>query len=206
MSAPAYWQQACAQLSATDGCMAGLIARFDGSVLTGRGAPFETLLRAIVGQQISVAAADTIWRRLLLLIDPSSPRSVLAADADRLRQAGLSMRKVDYVCDLARFFASGRLDPLQLAQMDDESVIRQLTEVRGIGRWSAEMFLIFNLQRPDVWPVDDVGLQKALARYYFAGERQAPAVLRELGERWRPWRSVACWFLWRSLDAVEVQY
>jgi len=206
MIAPAYWQQACEALSADDACMAGLISRFDGSVLKTRGAPFETLLRAIVGQQISLAAADTVWRRLMLVIDPARPGSVLSAGTDALRQAGLSARKVEYVCDLARFFASGRIDPAALMRLDDEAVIESLTAVRGIGRWSAEMFLIFNLQRPDVWPVDDVGLQKALARLYCQGERQPPATLRTLGERWKPWRSVACWYLWRSLDAVEVQY
>lgn len=206
MSASLYWQQACAELAASDDCMAGLIARFDGSSLKTRGAPFETLMRAIVGQQISVAAADTVWRRVGLVVDPADPLSVLAANVDALRQAGLSARKVEYVRDLADFFASGRIKPELFPQQDDESIIQSLVAVRGIGRWSAEMFLMFNLERPDVWPVDDIGLQKAVARLYHQGERLPLADLRSMGERWRPWRTVACWYLWRSLDAVEVMY
>lgn len=206
MSAERYWQQACDALAASDACMAGLITRFDGSALKTRGAPFETLMRAIVGQQISVAAADSVWRRVSQVVDPAQPQSVLAASVEVLRQAGLSARKVEYVRDLADFFASGRIRPELFSRQDDESIIQSLIAVRGIGRWSAEMFLMFNLERPDVWPVDDIGLQKAVARLYFNGERQSLADLRLLGERWRPWRTVACWYLWRSLDAVEVMY
>jgi DNA-3-methyladenine glycosylase II len=204
-TAPEYWAQACEALSADDACMAGLITQFKGSLKT-RGAPFETLMRAIIGQQISVAAADAIWQRLCRLVDPAQPGSVLAAPPDALRQAGLSQRKVEYVCDLAQFFASGRIQPAAFALQDDETIIQTLVAVRGIGRWSAEMFLMFNLERPDVWPVDDVGLQKAIAKLYAQGERLPLADLRTMGERWRPWRSVACWYLWRSLDAVEVVY
>lgn len=186
--------------------MAGLVAQFDGLALKSRGAPFETLMRAIVGQQISVAAADTVWRRLCLVVDPALPVSILDVDPLLLRQAGLSARKVEYVRDLADYFYSGRIDPAHFDQQDDESIIRELVAVRGIGRWSAEMFLIFNLERPDVWPVDDIGLQKAIAKLYNQGVRLSLADLRAMGERWRPWRTVACWYLWRSLDAVAVEY
>lgn len=206
MSVPAYWSSACAELAAADEVLAALILQFDGSVLKTRGAPFETLLRAIVGQQISLAAADAIWGRLGGAVDRRDPLSLLAADAARLRETGLSRRKVEYVQDLARHFADGRLDPAALADADDETVIRALTAVHGIGRWTAEMFLIFNLLRPDVWPVDDIGLQNAVARHYAGGAALPLAELRRIGERWRPWRTVACWYLWRSLDAAEVLY
>lgn len=206
MSAPVYWQQACAELSSADDILRALILQFDGSTLKTRGEPFETLLRAIVGQQISLAAADAIWGRLCALIDCRAPHSVLGADPEALRLVGLSRRKVDYVRDLALHFVEGRLDPLVLASADDESVIRALTAVHGIGRWTAEMFLMFNLMRPDVWPVDDIGLQKAVALHYADGLVPGPAALRRLGERWRPWRTVASWYLWRSLDAAEVLY
>jgi len=186
--------------------MAGLVTQFDGLALKTRGAPFETLMRAVVGQQISVVAADTVWRRLCLVVDPSRPASVLDVEPLLLRQAGLSARKVEYVRDLADSFFSGRIDPALFAQQDDESIIGELIAVRGIGRWSAEMFLIFNLERPDVWPVDDIGLQKAVAKLYNHGVRLPLAELRAMGERWRPWRTVACWYLWRSLDAVAVVY
>ncbi|BEV70840.1 DNA-3-methyladenine glycosylase [Paludibacterium sp. THUN1379] len=206
MSVPDYWARACAELAAEDQVLAGLMRQFDASILRTRGEPFETLLRAIVGQQISIAAADAIWGRLAQLAPLQQPQAVLALTPEALRLAGLSQRKVEYVQDLARHFADGHLDAARLATLDDEAVIAELTAVRGIGRWSAEMFLIFNLLRPDVWPVDDIGLQKAVARCYGLDAVPKQAALRQLGERWRPWRTVACWYFWRSLDAVEVLY
>ncbi|MDN0073562.1 DNA-3-methyladenine glycosylase 2 family protein [Crenobacter sp. SG2303] len=186
--------------------MAGLIERFGGSVLKTRGEPFETLLRAIVGQQISMRAAETIWGRLTALLNDHSPAAVLAADETALRGVGLSARKVGYARDLAAHFHDGRLTVERLAAAGDEEVLAALTAVRGIGRWTAEMCLIFNLSRADIWPVDDIGVQRALAELYFHGARPSLAECRELGERWRPWRSVASWFLWCYLDPVEVNY
>ncbi|WP_293231613.1 DNA-3-methyladenine glycosylase 2 family protein [Paludibacterium sp.] len=206
MSTPDYWLGACTALAADDAVMAGLIRQFDGSMLRTRGEPFETLLRAIVGQQISLAAADAIWGRLSALAPLKDPVSVLALTPEALRQAGLSQRKVEYTRDLALHFADGHLDAAHLARLDDEDVIAALTAVRGIGRWTAEMFLIFNLLRPDVWPVDDIGLQKAVARCYGHEAVPKPAELKRLGDVWRPWRTVATWYLWRSLDPVEVLY
>jgi DNA-3-methyladenine glycosylase II len=206
VSAPAWWAQACLALARADPVLGGLIVRFDGESLASRGEPFETLLRAIVGQQISVAAADAVWGRLREVTDVAQPRALLAAAPDALRAAGLSVRKVDYAGDLARHFVDGRLDPARFATLDDAGVVAELTAVRGIGRWSAEMFLLFNLMRPDVWPVDDIGLQKAVAARYDAGVRPDRRRLDELGERLRPWRSAASWLLWRSIDPVDVKY
>nr|WP_294867441.1 DNA-3-methyladenine glycosylase [uncultured Pseudogulbenkiania sp.] len=203
---PAEWQAACEGLAEADPVMAGLIARFPGSRLVTRGQPFETLLRAIVGQQISLKAADAIWSRLSAMVRCDSPDSILAASVDGLRQAGLSARKADYVQDLARHFADGRIDPQSFPALDDEDIIRELVAVRGIGRWTAEMFLIFHLARPDVWAIDDIGLQRAVSGLYLDGLRPTPAALRELGERWRPWRSVASWYLWRHVEPLEVVY
>ncbi len=203
---PAYWQQACAELAATCPVMAELVARYPASVLRTRGEPFETLLRAIVGQQISIAAADAIWARLAALLDTTSPAAVAAVAPDALRACGFSQRKVEYAQDLAQHFLDGRIQPAQFDALDDEAIIRELVAVRGIGRWTAEMYLIFNLCRPDVWPVDDIGLQKALVQIHGLDARPALAVFRQMGERYRPWRSVATWYLWRMLDPVEVQY
>lgn len=203
---PAYWQQACAELAATCPAMAELVARYPASVLRTRGESFETLLRAIVGQQISIAAADAIWARLAALLDTTSPAAVAAVAPDALRACGFSQRKVEYAQDLAQHFLDGRIRPAQFDALDDEAVIRELVAVRGIGRWTAEMYLIFNLCRPDVWPVDDIGLQKALVQIHGLDARPALAVFRQMGERYRPWRSVATWYLWRMLDPVEVQY
>lgn len=203
---PAYWQQACAELAATCPAMAELVARYPASVLRTRGEPFETLLRAIVGQQISIVAADAIWARLAALLDTTRPAAVAAVAPDALRACGFSQRKVEYAQDLAQHFLDGRIQPAQFDALDDEAIIRELVAVRGIGRWTAEMYLIFNLCRPDVWPVDDIGLQKALVQIHGLDARPALAVFRQMGERYRPWRSVATWYLWRMLDPVEVQY
>ena len=203
---PAYWNTACAELAAADPVMAALIARYPDCVLGNRGDPFQTLARAIVGQQISVKAADSIWARFATLAGTVAPGRIAALDPDVLATCGLSRRKVEYLVDLAGHFVDDRIEPARWKEMDDETVIAELVDVRGIGRWTAEMFLIFNLHRPDVWPVDDIGLQKAVALHYLGGERPTPKALRQHGERHAPWRTVATWYLWRSLDPAVVQY
>lgn len=202
-----WWPQACAALTEIDERMAWLIAEYPTSRLTSRGEPFETLLRAIVGQQISTKAADAIWARVSAIAEPTQPQQWLKVTDDVLRTAGLSARKVEYVRSLAEHFTSGGLSLTRLQAADDDEVIRLLCEVRGIGRWSAEMFLIFYLMRPDVWPVDNLALQKAVRMHYFSGgEPLSLADYRAIGERWRPWRSAACWYLWRSLDGTDIHY
>ena len=203
---PYYWSQAAAELAAGDAVMAELVARYAGMSLQSRGDAFATLARSIVGQQISVKAADAVWGRFVAAVTSVSPAAVLAAGSDGLAGCGLSRRKTEYLVDLAGHFASGRIAAERWADMDDAAVIAELTDVRGIGRWTAEMFLMFNLLRPDVFPVDDLGLQKAVWQHYFAGEKQPAKALAAFGERWRPWRSVATWYLWRSLDPLPVEY
>lgn len=203
---PDYWQQASCELAQADPVMAGLVERFSGASLVSHGEPFVTLARSIVGQQISVKAADSVWSRLSGAVPEITPAVVLACDAATLRACGLSARKVEYLTDLAMRFASGQIHVGRWASMNDAEIIAELTAVRGIGVWTAEMFLIFHELRPDVFPLDDIGLQKAAASHYFSGERPSRKILAELGERWRPWRSVATWYLWRSLDPVPVEY
>jgi DNA-3-methyladenine glycosylase II len=197
--------------------MAAIMDAHPGVRLVSRGDAFSTLARSIVGQQISVKAAASVWARVLARCtpdgEPISPQAVLRRRAPTLRACGLSERKVEYVRDLAVHFRDGRLTHSRLAAMDDEGVIGCLTEIRGIGRWTAEMFLIFNLMRPDVLPLDDLGLLKAVGRHYFDGEAAA-GLLRGEGrarvlaaaQAWAPYRSVATWYLWRSLDPVPVEY
>jgi DNA-3-methyladenine glycosylase II len=204
--APAYWRTACAELAAADPVMATLIARYPDAILANRGDPFQTLARAIVGQQISIKAADSVWARFAGFAQHVTPEHVATLELTALATCGLSRRKAEYLRDLAGHFADGRVEPAHWKKMDDEAVIAELTDVRGIGRWTAEMFLIFSLRRPDVWPVDDIGLQKAVALHYLNNERPAPKILRRHGERFMPWRTVATWYLWRSLDPVVVQY
>ena len=203
---PDYWRQASSDLAQGDPVMAGFVQRFTSDSLVSRGDPFSTLVRSIVGQQISVKAADSIWLRVSTALPVLTPAAVLAISTETLRACGLSARKVEYMGDLARHFADGQIHLDRWALMSDAEIIAELTAVRGIGVWTAEMFLIFNQLRPDVFPLDDTGLQKAVASHYFNGERPSRAILSRYGERWRPWRSVATWYLWRSLDPLPVEY
>lgn len=205
MKKPDYWHQACRALSRADPVMAQLIRAYPDVALKSRGNAFETLLRAIVGQQISVKAADAVWARVCAAT-PLQPEAIAALDIEDLRTCGLSRMKAGYAIDLASHFAEGRIKPRRWARMDDEAIIAELVDVRGIGRWTAEMFLIFHLLRPNVWPVDDLGLLKAISLHYRDGEKISPKGAREIGEAWQPWRTVATWYLWRSLDPIAVEY
>ena len=209
---PAYWNEATDCLRRRDPVMARLIGEFPGIHVVRRGDPFTTLARAIVGQQISVKAAQTIWDRLVVAargtgtpvhLDPVRVGRMRTAT---LRRVGLSINKALYIRDLARHFVSGALDPRQWALLGDEDLIERLTDVKGIGRWTAEMFLMFHELRPDVLPVADIGLQNAVAMHYNDGARIPVAQLREFAAMWTPWRSVATWYLWRSLDPIPVEY
>ena len=207
---PDYWDDACRHLARRDRVMKKLIPRFPEGRLQSRGDAFTTLARSIVGQQISVKAAQSVWDRFAALMpQPSTrldPRALLGLDVAVLRAAGLSARKVEYLCDLARHFDSGAVHVAQWGAMDDEAIIEELVAIRGIGRWTAEMFLIFHLLRPNVLPLDDLGLLKGISQLYFSGEPVSRAEARELGEGWAPYRSVATWYIWRSLDPLPVDY
>ena len=203
---PEYWERAKRALRRADPVMQDIMRAHRSTSLVRRGEPFLTLARAIVGQQISVKAAQSVWNRLVLVVPEMVPEHVLAQERPRLRACGLSDRKVEYIADLAQHFADGTIHVARWPQMSDEEVIAELVQVRGIGRWTAEMFLIFNLLRPDVLPLDDLGLQKAIRLRYFRGRKVSAARMRTLGEQWQPWRSVATWYLWRSLDPVPVEY
>ena len=205
--APGYWEQACRELMKQDRIMKKLIPKYGSGFLVTRGDAFNTLARAIVGQQISVAAAQSVWNRVLVASKKKvNPKNILALSVEELRAAGLSGRKVEYIRDLADHFDSGRLHASQWKDMDDESVIKELSDIRGIGRWTAEMFLIFNLVRPNILPLDDVGLIKAISLNYFSGEPVSRHEAREVAANWAPWRTVATWYMWRSIDPIPVEY
>lgn len=203
---PPYWSEASHALAAIDPLMAEMVGRYAETSLASRGDAFVTLARSIVGQQISVKAADAVWGRVAAHLGEVTPESVLAASEADLRLCGLSARKVEYFGDLAARFADGRIRPRRWAAMSDEALIEELSATRGIGVWTVEMLLIFNLMRPDVFPLDDKGLQRAVSLHYFSGAALSRRDLLAFGERWRPWRSVATWYLWRSLDPVPVEY
>lgn len=206
--APRFWLTAKRALARRDPVLGRIVRAHPRVHLVPRGAPFYTLARSIVGQQISVKAAQSIWNRVAALAPDMLPEQILQLGARkrRLKSAGLSERKVEYIVDLARHFAEGTIHPRRWPEMGDEEVIEELVRVRGIGRWTAEMFLMFNLLRADVFPVADLGLQKAVALHYYGDQRLTLDALRAHGEAWRPWRSVATWYLWRSLEPVPVEY
>jgi DNA-3-methyladenine glycosylase II len=207
---PQYWDEACKHLAKRDRVMRKLIPKFGDGRLQSRGDAFTTLARSIVGQQISVKAAQTVWDRFTGLMEGASagllPASVLQLGVQRIRAAGLSARKVEYLCDLAQHFESGAVHVDQWQRMDDEAIVDELVAIRGIGRWTAEMFLIFHLMRPNILPLDDVGLLKGISLNYFSGEPVSRAEAREVGDAWAPFRSVATWYIWRSLDPLPVEY
>ena len=205
---PQFWDEACRHLAKHDRVMKKLIPQFGQARLQSKGDAFTTLARSIVGQQISVKAAQAVWDRFLAVVDGPATRlaaaAVLRIDTTALRAAGLSTRKAEYLGDLARHFESGTVHVKQWQQMDDQTIIDELVAIRGIGRWTAEMFLIFHLMRPDILPLDDLGLIKGISLNYFSGEPVSRAEARELGEAWAPFRSVATWYIRRSLDPLPV--
>ncbi len=203
---PEYWDRARRALGRRDPVLRAVIKAHPGVYMQPRGEPFFTLARAIVGQQISVKAAQSVWNRFEACVGKVTPANVLEQKRPALRACGFSDRKVEYVADLAQHFVDGRIHVHKWPEMDDEAIIGELTEVRGIGRWTAEMFLMFNLLRPDVFPLDDLGLQKGIRVAYYKGRKVSLRTMRRHGEGWRPWRSVATWYLWRSLDPVPVEY
>jgi len=201
-----YWIRAKRALARHDPVLARVIRDHPRIALEPRGEPFHTLARAIVGQQISVKAAASIWARVCVLAPRVQPEEFAGARHARLCACGLSQRKAEYLADLARRFIDGSVHPLAWERMDDEAVIGGLVQVRGIGRSTAEMFLMFNLLRPDVLPLADLGLQKAIRIHYFKGRKVSLRTMRRVAQGWAPWRSVATWYLWRSLDPIPVEY
>ena len=207
---PDFWDDACRHLSKRDRVMKKLIPKFGEARLKSRGDAFTTLARSIVGQQISVKAAQSVWDRFATTAGGSKgkllPASVQGLQVTKMRAAGLSGRKSEYLLDLAKHFGAGLVHVEQWLEMDDEAIITELVAIRGIGRWTAEMFLIFHLMRPNVLPLDDLGLLKGISLNYFSGEPVSRAEAREVGEAWAPFRSVATWYIWRSLDPLPVDY
>ena len=201
---PPYWAEAKAELMRRDRIMNKLIPQFGDMHLRGHPDPFTTLARSIVGQQVTVKAAEAAWTKLRALCPKMTPAQVLKAGAEPVSACGLSKRKTEYILDLAGHFKDKRVHADQWSEMADEAVIAELVQIRGITRWTAEMFLIFNLLRPNVLPLDDAGLIQGISQNYFSGEPVSRSDAREVAANWEPWRTVATWYLWRSLDPIPV--
>ena len=205
-SAPDYWAEACKHLIKKDRVLRRLIPQVGDVALYQRGDAFTTLARSIVGQQVSVASAQRVWDRLAALPRSMTPRSVLKLKVDDMRAAGLSARKVEYLVDLALHFDSGQLHVKQWDQMDDPAIVAELVAIHGISRWTADMFLIFHLARPNVLPLDDATLIQGISQHYFSGDPVSRSDAREVAQAWNPWCSVASWYIWRSLAPLPVDY
>ena len=209
LAAPAvtdYWDDACRHLVRRDRVMKKLIPKFGEARLQSRGDAFTTLARSIVGQQVSVKSAQAVWGRVTALADsaaddPLVPGAVLARAVEELRGAGLSARKVEYLTDLARHFHDGTVHVAQWRDMDDEAIIEELVAIRGIGRWTAEMVLIFQLGRQDVLPVGDLGVQKGFQKLFKLRGLPSAERMVKLAKPFRPYRSVASWYMWRVNEA-----
>ncbi|MBX9959966.1 MAG: DNA-3-methyladenine glycosylase 2 family protein [Burkholderiaceae bacterium] len=206
LATPDYWDEACRHLMKKDRVMKRIIPQHGDACLRTRGDAFTTLARSIVGQQISVKAAQSVWDRFAALPKRMTAANVLKLKVDDMRAAGLSARKVEYLVDLALHFDSGAIRVAAWKGMDDEAIITELTGIRGIGRWTAEMFLIFHLMRPNVLPLDDIGLINGISHNYFSGESVSRSDAREVAAAWAPFCSVATWYIWRSLDPLPVEY
>lgn len=198
---PEYWEDAKADLMRKDRIMRKLIPQFGDIQLISRGDAFTTLTRSIICQQISTKSADAIWTKFNGVCPKCTPAQLMRMSEEKLRGCGISKRKVEYLQDLALHFKKQLVSPDAWVDMGDEEIIAEMTQIRGVGRWTAEMYLIFNLLRPNVMPLDDVGLLNGISINYFSGEPVSRSDAREVGANWEPWRTVATWYLWRSLQA-----
>lgn len=208
MNYPHYWDDAKAHLSQQCPIMAQLIARYEGEGLSGRGDSYYTLMRSVAGQQISVKAADAIWGRIEQAVQPLTPANLLKQSDETLRACGLSLQKINYMRNVSEFFAARDVTPAYWHERTDAEIMNELVTIKGIGSWTAEMFLIFHLARPDIFPVKDIGVLKAIDLHFYpqAKKRKTPAQYQRLAKRWAPYRTVATWYLWRALDPVPVAY
>ena len=203
---PEFWPLAAKTLKKNDLILARLIDLKAIPKFRVHGGAFTTLARSITGQQISVTAAESMWKKLEEKIGNVSPDSISRLNINSFRALGFSKRKVEYIKDLSTKFLDGTMDFSNWETKDDEELVEILTRNRGVGRWTAEMFLIFYMIRPNVFPLGDLGLQKAISINYSGGKPNSIRKLQILKKQWCPWCSVATWYLWRSLDPIPVEY
>lgn len=204
---PDYWNDACEHLVKRDRILRKIIPSYGDECIQARQTPFVTLARIIIGQQISLTLGRSLWGRLVEACGGlPTAQCMLGYDEEALRALGLSKRKAQYILELARHCAETGIDASRWALMEDAAVVAELCAIRGVGRWTAEMFLIFNLRRPNILPLDDTALLRAISHHYFSGEPVSRFEAREVAQAWAPWRTVASWYLWRSMDAAAVEY
>ena len=206
MKKPVFWDTAKKDLIRKDKSLGKIIKNYPGDFLFTKSDPFYTLARSIVGQQISVSAAQAVWDRFEKKVKIVKPQEVMKLHYMKLKACGLSKQKITYLKSLSRAFIEKTIQPGNWSSLENETIIEELTKIKGIGRWTAEMFLIFNLCRPDIFPADDLGLIKGICNCYNIKYPIKRDHAIKLSRKWQPWRSVATWYFWRSLDPIPVEY
>ena len=204
---PAYWNTAKKKLSKKDLILKKVIKKFNKGFLTTRKDPFFSLCRTIVGQQISTKAADSIWLRFEKKCKKKIiPKNVLKLSSRTLRSVGLSRQKISYLKNIAKSFKNKSFNIRDLKKMNDEQAISYITQLKGLGIWSAQMFLMFNLNRPDIFPTKDIGLVRAISKNYKTKYPPSEKFLNKISKLHLGYRSVFTWYMWRSIDPVDVEY
>ena len=206
MKKPLFWEKAKKELISKDKKLGKIINSYPKDFLFSKSDPFYTLARSIVGQQISVRAAQAVWDKFEKKIKKVTPQNTLNLHFMSLKACGLSRQKISYLRSLSAGFINKQINPVKWKNYSDEEIISELTKVKGIGRWTAEMFLIFNLCRPDVFPVDDLGVIKGICNCYDKKYPISKEHAIKMAAKWKPYRSVATWYFWRSLDPIPVEY
>ena len=205
MSKPKYWDYGKEYLSKKDKILRNLIKKYKGSLKT-RKDPFFSLCKSIVGQQISVQAATSVWNKLEMKAKKIVPKNINKLSTTQLSSCGLSRQKISYLKILSKKFINNELDIKKLKKMTDQEAIKYLVQVKGIGVWTAEMFLFFNQMRPDIFPLQDIGLLRAISINYKTAYPPSPMQLKKFKNKWSPYCTVATWYLWRSIDPEPVNY
>ena len=205
MTKPKYWEEGKKYLSKKDKILKELIKKYPGH-LKSRKDPFFSLCKSIVGQQISVQAANSAWKKLEAKSKKIKPDNILKLSKIQLANCGLSKQKITYLKILSKKFKTKEVDIKKLKKMNDHDAILHLTGVKGIGKWTAEMFLFFNQLRPDIFPVQDIGLLRAISKNYKTSYPPSNSQLKKFNKKWSPYCTVATWYLWRSIDPVVVSY
>lgn len=206
---PNYWGEACNYLANSDETMAMLIDKYSNGSLSRNSNGFHTLARSIVGQQVSVQAADSIWNKLEALLQSKiKPQTYLLQAEENLKKCGLSKQKVNYLKNIAEFFVNNYPNKLDLHKENHSKLESELINIKGVGSWTVEMFMMFHVNAPDIFPLKDIGLLKGFELNYNFSRKEGNFMdeLQKYGEVWKPYRTVATWYLWRSIDPVAVQY
>ena len=204
---PKYWHKAKISLSKRDPILKKIIKQYNKGHLTTRNNPFFSLCRTIVGQQISIKAADTIWNRLEAKCKKKIiPQKIIKLKVTSMKKAGLSRQKISYLKNIAKSFKNKSFDVSSLKKMDDVSAIDYITELKGLGIWSAQMFLMFNLNRPDIFPTKDIGLIRAISKNYKKPYPPSEKFLNKISNLHSGYRTVFTWYMWRSIDPTDVEY